>query len=69
VEIRSLRRTVTHQVNYLFRKGHEHKYAYDGETLARILKRATSTPLWISESRRTGTLYLNARKPERFQAA
>jgi len=29
--------TLMHQINYLFRQGHEHKYAYDCETLARIL--------------------------------
>jgi predicted SAM-dependent methyltransferase len=63
--------TYMHQVNYLFRQGHEHKYAYDGETLARILQRAGFVevnrrdfdPSLDSESRRVGTLYMKARKP------
>ena len=68
--------THMHQINYLFRQGHEHKYAYDYETLALILKRAGLVevnrrdfdPALDSESRRVGTLYMNARKPEGFQA-
>jgi predicted SAM-dependent methyltransferase len=67
--------TLMHQVNYLFRQGHEHKYAYDGETLGLILERAGFVqvnrrdfdPALDSESRRGGTLYMNARKPDRFQ--
>jgi len=69
--------TLMHQVNYLFRQGHEHKYAYDGESLALILERAGFVqvnrrdfdPALDSESRRIGTLYMKARKPDRFQAA
>jgi predicted SAM-dependent methyltransferase len=69
--------TRMHQVNYLFRQGHEHKYAYDEETLALILdrtgfvqiKRRDFDPALDSESRRIGTLYMGARKPDRFQGA
>lgn len=69
--------THMHQINYLFRQGHEHKYAYDGETLARILERAGFVevnrrdfdPALDSESRSIGTLYMKARKPERLRAA
>jgi predicted SAM-dependent methyltransferase len=32
--------TAMHQVNYLFRQGREHKYAYDEETLERVLSSA-----------------------------
>ncbi len=31
--------TAMHCVNYVFRQGREHKYAYDGETLASVLER------------------------------
>jgi hypothetical protein len=56
-----------HQINYLFRQGHEHKYAYDCETLVRILERAGFIkvsrrhfdPALDSESRRIVTLYMN----------
>jgi predicted SAM-dependent methyltransferase len=69
--------TLMHHVNYLFRQSQEHKYAYDGETLALILERAGFVqvnrrhfdPALDSESRRIGTLYMNARKPAGFQAA
>ena len=65
--------TLMHQINYLFRQGHEHKYAYDGETLALILERAGFVrvnrrdfdPALDSESRRIGTLYMKARRPDR----
>jgi hypothetical protein len=70
------RDTPMHQVNYLFRQGHEHKYAYDGETLALILERAGFVrvnrrdfdPALDSESRRIGTLYMKARRPDRCRA-
>jgi predicted SAM-dependent methyltransferase len=64
--------TPMHAVNYLFRQGHEHKYAYDGETLALILERAgfievnrrDFDPALDSESWRGSlNLYMNARKP------
>ena len=69
--------TLMHQVNYLFPQGHEHKYAYDGKTLALILERAGFVqvnhrdfdPALDSESRRIGSLYMKARKPDSFQAA
>ena len=32
--------THMHRVNYLFRQGREHKYAYDEETLARVVRSA-----------------------------
>ena len=67
--------TRMHYVNYLFRQGDEHKYAYDCETLTLILKcggfvdvnRRHFDPALDSESRR-GSLYMNARKPDRFEA-
>jgi predicted SAM-dependent methyltransferase len=63
--------THVHQVNYHFRQGTQHKYAYDFETLARILEtagfeqitRRTFDPSLDSEARREGTLYVDARKP------
>lgn len=62
--------THMHQVNYHFRQGKEHKYAYDFETLARILKTAGYDPVaergfdarLDSASRRMGTLYVDAGK-------
>src|SRR5262249_9555973 len=64
--------TPMHQVNYMFRQGHEHKYAYDCESLARILEHAGFVeanrrdfdPALDSESRRVATLYMDARKPD-----
>lgn len=32
--------TMMHRVNYLFRQGREHKYAYDEQTLAKVMTRA-----------------------------
>jgi predicted SAM-dependent methyltransferase len=69
--------TFMHQVNYAFRQGHEHKYAYDSETLALVLEHAGFVevnrrdfdPALDSESRRGVTLYMNARKPGRCPAA
>jgi predicted SAM-dependent methyltransferase len=68
--------TPMHHVNYLFRQGDEHKYAYDCETLALILtcagfvevSRRDFDPALDSESRRE-SLFMKARKPDRFQAA
>jgi predicted SAM-dependent methyltransferase len=58
-------------INYHFRQGTEHKYAWDYETLARTLQRFGFTnitrrefdPALDSESRKTGTLYMTAIKP------
>ena len=63
--------THLHQVNYHFRQGKEHKYAYDFETLALILKTAGYDPVakrgfdarLDSASRRIGSLYVEAGKP------
>ena len=60
-----------HQVNCHFRQGKEHKYAYDYETLARILanvgftnvKRREFNPSLDSVERKSGTLYVDAVKP------
>ncbi|MBA3564052.1 MAG: methyltransferase domain-containing protein [Gammaproteobacteria bacterium] len=62
--------TPIHLVNFFFRQGREHKYAYDFETLARVLKEAgfvdigrrDFNPDLDSEDRRDGTLYVDARK-------
>jgi predicted SAM-dependent methyltransferase len=58
-------------INYHFRQGAEHKYAWDYETLARTLQRFGFSnmtrrefdPTLDSESRKTGTLYVTAIKP------
>lgn len=63
--------THMHQLNYHFRQGREHKYAYDFETLSRILEtagygciaRRVFDPNLDSAPRRDGTLYVDARKP------
>lgn len=64
--------TRMHHLNYHFRQGAEHKYAYDFETLARLLekvgfvsvaRRSFNSDL-DSEDRKVGTLYVDARKPE-----
>lgn len=65
--------TRMHHVNYHFRQGTEHKYAYDFETLAQVLEQVgfvsvakrSFNPDLDSEARRTGTLYVDARKPQR----
>jgi predicted SAM-dependent methyltransferase len=59
-------------VNYHFRQGDEHKYAWDEETLSRSLARAgfgtvarrAFDPALDSQSRKTGTLYMQAAKPQ-----
>jgi predicted SAM-dependent methyltransferase len=62
--------TPMHHVNYTFRQGKEHKYAYDFETLSRIIlnagfcnaeRRQFDADL-DSEARRIQTVYVNARK-------
>jgi predicted SAM-dependent methyltransferase len=58
-------------INYHFRQGEQHKYAWDEETLTRSLRRAGFVATARrdfdasvdSESRRTGTLYMRAIKP------
>jgi predicted SAM-dependent methyltransferase len=58
-------------INYHFRQGRQHKYAWDYETLARKLRQFDFTcitrrefdPNIDSESRKAGTLYLTAMKP------
>ena len=63
--------TPMHYINFFFRQGREHKYAYDFETLARVLteagftdvKRRDFQPDIDSEHRRDGTLYVDAFKP------
>lgn len=63
--------TPMHQLNFLFRQGREHKYAYDFETLAQILggvgfigvEARPFRPGLDSADRKVGTLYVDARKP------
>lgn len=63
--------THMHQLNYFFRQGNEHKYAWDFETLAKVLETAGFRPVGRRvfdleldlESRRDGSLYLEAHKP------
>lgn len=58
-------------INYHFRQGTEHKYAWDYETLAGALRRSGFTnmerrefdPALDAESRRVGTLYVRAIRP------
>jgi predicted SAM-dependent methyltransferase len=58
-------------INYHFRQGKEHKYAWDYETLAMTLrkfgftdiKRRDFDPALDAESRKTGTLYIRAIRP------
>ena len=64
--------TRMHQINYHFRQGTEHKYAWDYETLAEVLRNAGFAdvrrrefdPQTDAESRRIGTLYVDARRPQ-----
>jgi len=63
--------TAMHSVNYHFRQGTEHKYAYDLETLARVLEqsgfekvaRREFDPGLDTEERQEGTLYVDGFKP------
>lgn len=64
--------TPMEQINYHFRQDGEHKFAYDFITLEKILlacgftsiKKVEFDPSIDSESRKTGTLYVTALKPE-----
>ena len=63
--------TPMHRVNFVFRQGGEHKYAYDFETLKQVLTQAGFVDVerrpfregLDNEARRLGTLYVDARKP------
>jgi predicted SAM-dependent methyltransferase len=63
--------TQMHNLNYHFRQGREHKYAYDFETLAKTLSEAgflsitkrEFSPSLDDVSRAPGTLYVDACKP------
>lgn len=63
--------TPMHVVNYVFRQGHEHQYAYDGETLARLLETTGFTevarrdfdPEMDAPNHQIGSLCMLARKP------
>jgi len=58
-------------INYHFRQGEQHKYAWDEETLARSLQRSGFVSIarrlpddnLDSEARKVGTLYMRAIKP------
>jgi hypothetical protein len=61
-----------HSVNYFFRQNGQHRYAYDFPTLAGALKESgfvnARRRSWDArldlESRRSGTLYVDAEKPK-----
>ena len=63
--------TRLHQINYHFRQGSQDKYAYDFETLAKVLAdagfvqvtRREFDPALDAENRRRGTLYVDGFKP------
>jgi predicted SAM-dependent methyltransferase len=62
--------TRIHNINYLFRQGGEHKYAYDRETLIKVLEDAGFRDVrerdWTSQldsEVRRGSLYVDAIKP------
>lgn len=69
--------TRMHQINFHFRQGSEHKYAYDAETLTEVLSgagfvsvaRREFDPALDSESRRLGTLYVDGYRTKRHTAA
>ena len=64
--------TRLHHLNFHFRQGNEHKYAYDFETLKAVLEKAKLEnvtrrefdPAQDSADRKLGTLYVTARKPQ-----
>lgn len=64
--------TRMHNLNYHFRQGREHKYAYDFDTLAQILSevgfvsiaKRSFNPSLDDERREYGTLYVDAYKPQ-----
>jgi hypothetical protein len=57
-----------HALNYLFRQGSEHRYAYDYETLSAVIRSAgfglcrkrEFDPTLDEPRRRVGTLYVEA---------
>jgi predicted SAM-dependent methyltransferase len=63
--------TPMHSVNYVFRQGGEHKYAYDEETFIGLMTECGFSdvnhrpwdPALDHESRRDGTLYVDGVKP------
>jgi predicted SAM-dependent methyltransferase len=63
--------TAMHRVNYVFRQGREHKYAYDAETLGRGLealgftavRRRPFNPATDAENHALGSLCMVATKP------
>jgi predicted SAM-dependent methyltransferase len=63
--------TAMHCVNYVFRQGTEHKYAYDEETLASVLRSAEFVavtrrlfdPVIDADNHEIGSLCMIARKP------
>jgi predicted SAM-dependent methyltransferase len=64
--------TPMHVVNYVFRQGCEHKYAYDEDTLRAVLRaagfedvrRRPFNPGTDAENHQIGSLCMQARKPE-----
>jgi predicted SAM-dependent methyltransferase len=59
-----------HQLNYHFRQGTEHKYAWDFETLSSVLAKAGFATIGqrdfdpgLDDERRMGTLHVRAHKP------
>ena len=64
--------TQMHQVNYLFRQGRQHKYAYDEETLAKVLastgfdciQRRSFDPAMDAPNHVIGSLCMTAKKPK-----
>ncbi len=68
--------TPLHCVNYVFRQGTEHKYAYDEETLGAVLlaagfedvARRAFNPATDAENHEIGSLCMQARKPGRSRA-
>ena len=69
--------TLMHRVNYVFRQGREHKYAYDEETLRRTLelvgfatiRRRPFNPMTDADNHEVGSLCLEAFKPARDYSA
>jgi predicted SAM-dependent methyltransferase len=69
--------TPLHCVNYVFRQGSEHKYAYDEETLTAVLHaagwegvtRRAFDPAVDAENHAIGSLCMKARKPAGVSAA
>lgn len=63
--------TALHRVNYLFRQGREHKYAYDEETISRVLasvgfigvRRRAFDPAIDAPNHEIGSLCIVAQKP------